>query len=400
MPTLHNITDTAGLIHRLGSSCKPMTSRRHQSRAGGKCRTGVAVVDPIDQPGWDQRLLNDPRATVFHSAGWAATLTSTYGFRPFYVTTNPNGPGTGLLPLMEAFSLRAARRGISLPFTDSCSLLSPAGSAPIPLEEVAAHANEGIANTGSRLIQAAREVALERGWRTIEFRPEARPEQNGPDSVRFLAHTVALVPSDTEQRALCRPATRRTLRQAQDGPLDVKVGVGIDDTRAYYRLHCLTRQRHGAPPQPFALFLNIHRHLIARDLGYIVLASNAGEPIAGAVFLRFGNHAVYKFGASDMSRQHLRPNQLVMWTGLRHAARLGCTDLDMGRTSINNAGLLQFKRGWGAAEFSLSYHCFDLKTGALAPLEDRTGGRQAALIRRFPLWVNRWIGNLFYQYAA
>jgi len=39
---------------------------------------------------------------------------------------------------------------------------------------------------------------------------------------------------------------------------------------------------------------------------------------------------MYKFGASDSGFQHLRPNNLVMWEGIRHCAERGCERLHFG----------------------------------------------------------------------
>ncbi len=122
--------------------------------------------------------------------------------------------------------------------------------------------------------------------------------------------------------------------------------------------------------------------------------------MAGAVFLHFRTRATYKFGASDLAHQALRPNQWVMWAGLRHAARLGCTQMDLGRTSLPNEGLRRFKRSWGAQETVQASFRLRLSTGELVPMADRTTGLQTTLFRHLPLWVNRWMGSVLYRYAA
>lgn len=358
------------------------------------------VVDPGEVSDWDQRLLAHPGATIFHSAAWAGVLRQAYGFSAHYIVQENRGERVALLPLMETRGLLGTCRGISLPFTDSAPMLLPSDDSVEEISWQGDHVPESGASASAGLVAQARRLGRTRKWRSIEFRPAARPAVDGAASVRFLSHEVSLHPSDSAQRELCLPATRRTLRQAQSSPLTVTVGTNRSFISAYYRLHCETRRRQGAPPQPFGFFLAIERQLLARNLGFVVLALQGACPVAGAVFLKFGRRAVYKFGASDASTLAFRPNQLVMWTGLRHAAELGCTSLNFGRTSMDNLGLRQFKMGWGAMESHLAYQCYDIQIGQRVSLGDRTNGWQSRLFGRLPVWAGRLAGTLLYRFAA
>ena len=140
--------------------------------------------------------------------------------------------------------------------------------------------------------------------------------------------------------------------------------------------------------------------LVIRRPGLQRVVVAGDSPVAGAVFLRFGKRAVYKFGASDGRLLDTRPNQRVMWTGLRHAARLGCAWMDLGRTSIANEGLRRFKQGWGAIETQLAYYCIDLNKKRLIMLRDHTSGWQVSCFRRFPIWASRIFGEVAYRFAA
>jgi len=147
-------------------------------------------------------------------------------------------------------------------------------------------------------------------------------------------------------------------------------------------------------------FAHLHQELLVRGLGFVVLVWHESLAIAGAVFLHSGAKAVYKFGASDLKFQHVRPNQLLMWTGLRQASKLGCTSMDLGRTSLTNEGLRRFKRSWGARETIHAYHRWETRTGRTVPLPDRSSGWQTILFRRLPSWASQIIGRLAYRFAA
>ena len=360
----------------------------------------LETVNPLSYPNWDRELTQFSEARIFHTSAWCRTLSQTYGFTPLYVVARREGRPVGILPWMEVRSLRGKRRGVSLPFTDSCPLLV-ADPEPAPSD----WSLEGAANCPQTSVTAqilTRSYALgrERHWHDLEFRPGQTVDLAAPASTQFYQHTVPLKPTDASQLAHCEPSVRRSLRQARESGLTVSIGTDFASIREYFGLHCLTRRRQGSPPQPMAFFTQIQEELLARGHGFVVLAHQGNVPVAGAVFLQSNRHATYKFGASDLAYQALRPNQLVMWSGFREAFRLGCQQVDLGRTSLQHEGLRRFKRGWGALETRQAYHRFELPGGGRQQVPDRTSGWQTRLFQILPQWTGRWAGRLLYRYAA
>ena len=364
----------------------------------------------------------------------------------------PAGSETGapgiaaLLPMMECRSWLRGTRGVSLPFTDECcALKSPWVDASI-------------------LVETALEHGRTRGWRFAEFRgdmvgragvPPASKSESGkqkteiteckpgfaptperraparpastpnpqfpfdaaggwrdacPTSATHWGHSLDL--SEGAEAAFARfdPAVRRAIRKAEKSGLQVEVSRDPAALREFYRLHCLTRGRHGVPPQPFSFFAAIQKHVIDAGHGFVVVGrvaprapSCASHPadsprnpnpnpnlrppaIAASVYFHFGNHAIYKFGASDLRYQDLRANNLVMWTAIQHLGNWGrrqlcrgegsqlagrdagapnegedrgISRLDLGRTDVSNEGLRAFKLGWGTTETRLPYFRYD-----------------------------------------
>jgi lipid II:glycine glycyltransferase (peptidoglycan interpeptide bridge formation enzyme) len=170
--------------------------------------------------------------------------------------------------------------------------------------------------------------------------------------------------------------------------------------RTFYALLCKTRQRHGLPAQPFGFFANIQRHILARNQGQVVLAHHGETPVAGAVYFHFGTAAIYKFGASDESLQHLRANNLVMWEAIKWHAAHGFTHLDFGRTSLTNEGLRKFKLGWGTTERLIEYVRQDLPTGAFIIAPDEASGWYNRVFNHMPVSLSRLAGALLYKHMA
>jgi lipid II:glycine glycyltransferase (peptidoglycan interpeptide bridge formation enzyme) len=202
---------------------------------------------------------------------------------------------------------------------------------------------------------------------------------------------------DRIQRAL-RDSTRRNIRKAEREGVQVSFQNTLDAVAAFYRLHCLTRKRHGLPPQPWRFFQKVYEHIIATGKGTVVAAAHGGRIVAGAVYFFFQNRALFKFGASDRSSQHLRTNNLVMWEAIRFFVRNGIQSLHFGRTEQSGKGLLQFKRGWGAEENMIVYYRLALNEHA-SPI--RNGHLLfASVFRILPMPLLKLAGSMLYRHVG
>jgi hypothetical protein len=341
----------------------------------------LRLVDPLQIEHWDELLRTHPESTTFHSQGWARVLAETYNYTPLYLVAADNHRLWGLLPLFEIRSWLTGKRGVSLPFTDRCSpLLSPSFDV-------------------KTLFDAAIDIGRTRDWKSLEIRGVC--EHFAQPSASFYQHDLDLAPSEGELFERCDAAMRRSIRKAQRSPLQIESFNTAGSVRAYYALHQLTRQKHGLPPQPISFFENLHRSVIAFGQGKVLLAKMGGSAVAGAIFLQFGAHSVYKFGASDERAQDLRPNNLLLWRGLLEMKALGAHTLSFGRTSLDQDGLRRFKRGFGATETPLHYVKYDYRSSAFASREaDRSSGLHTQFFRYCPKPFSRLIGAMLYPHVG
>jgi lipid II:glycine glycyltransferase (peptidoglycan interpeptide bridge formation enzyme) len=174
----------------------------------------------------------------------------------------------------------------------------------------------------------------------------------------------------------------------------------LDDLRVFYELHCGTRRHHGLPPQPFAFFEAIHRNFFKLARGRVFLASCEHTPVAGALFLEDREVAYYKFAASDLTMQSLRPNNLVLWEAIQHYCHAGFQEIDLGRTAMHQDGLRRFKRGWGSVESTVDYHRIDPATNCQLREKGKETGWHNRVFRLLPIPLSRWFGGLLYRHAA
>ncbi|MBU0481705.1 MAG: GNAT family N-acetyltransferase [Proteobacteria bacterium] len=344
----------------------------------------VQIINPIDSPRWDERILATGRATFFHSAAWAATLAETYRYRPcYFALLTDDQEIRAMVPLMEVQSFITGRRGVSLPFSDCCE-----------------HISENAIDTAC-LLACILYYGKKQGWNSLELRPGGKIAADRPLSNTYLGHTLSLSPGEEALFSSFRESTRRNIKKALAAEVICTTGNSLQAVEQFYTLNCLTRKRHGIPPQPFSFFRNVHKHILSRNMGNIVLAFHKEKAIAGAVYFHFGRRAMYKYGASNSDCQQLRANYLVMWHAIRHYARQGFESMDMGRTDPDNHGLVQYKNGWSTRSEEIAYYKYSLNKRLPLPLPKKSGPSfSERIVPHLPIPVLRIIGSVAYRHVA
>lgn len=334
--------------------------------------------NPLETPNWDALLTSRPDFSFFHGAAWLKVLAGSYGFEPYFFEA-----GNAVMPLMETDSWLTGRKGIALPFTDECGPL-------------------GVEKSGfAKLFSEAVAFGQSRGWKTIELRGGREFfGEEVPASVSFYGHEVDLAAGEKQMFEKMDGSVRRAIRKAEQSGVQVEILQNIEAMREFYRLQCLTRKRHGLPPQPWEFFVNIHRHVLSQNLGMIALAKHEGKPIAASVYFYLGGRAIYKYGASDFAHQHLRGTNLVMWAAMKWLALQGAKTLDLGKTSLANDGLRRFKLNLGARERTVAYVKYDLRQKVFVTESDGVAGWHNRVFGALPMWASQIVGRLLYRHWA
>jgi CelD/BcsL family acetyltransferase involved in cellulose biosynthesis len=341
--------------------------------------TEITLLNPRDER-WVALATARPEATIFHHPAWIELLQGCYGYRPALVTSlDASGQPVAAVPLMQIDSWMTGRRVVSLPFSDFCPPLASEGAALNDL------------------------VAGLQAWRSHNQVPEIQIRWPlAVDGVyaaeAVVRHFTRLEPDSQEVfRRFARTHVQQPIRQAEKDGVCVSLSDRWEDMRLFYGLHLATRRRLGTPVQPLRFFQLLWAHLIAPGYGFVLLAYQDAQLLAGAVFLHWNETLTYKYSASDPAYWKLRPNNLILWNAICWGCEHGYQVFDWGRTDLNNAGLRGFKLGWGSEEEIIHYSVLADRPPKVSS-EGKARRLMTPLIQRSPTWVCRAIGELLYKH--
>ncbi len=340
----------------------------------------MEIVNPVDYPHWDDLVLATNKYSIFHSSHWAKVLCNSYHHSPAYFIGTEKEHLLALIPIMGISSILTGRRGVSLAFSDYC-------------EPIAADQGTFLVLLG-HIIDYAREC----GWKYLEMRGGEEYLADAPASAEYLCHWLVLDDNEEALLSRFRGNTRWSIRKAVQEGVEVNVDATLDSIKEFYRLHCLTRKRHGVPPQPFHFFRNIHDCILDQGLGSVVLASHKNRTIAGAVCFRYGTRALYKYSASDSDYRQLCANNLVLWEAIKHYAVNGCDLFCLGRTERDNKGLHYFKNGWGTVEEKIRYFTYDITKRRFVGKDKKPNSLSSRIMQKLPACILKASGELLYRH--
>jgi len=297
------------------------------------------TTDPLSDNRWDELVAHHPNASIFHERAWLEALARTYKYPAFVLSSSPPGdPLRNGIVLCRVASWITGTRAVSLPFADHCEPLLQQGD--------------------DRFAFAIwlREECDRQGWKYVELRPlfwnEKTIDALAP-SQSYAFHMLDLTPSLGEIfQAFHKSSMQRRIRKAEKEKLSYEVG-SRDLLEPFYELLVMTRKRHHLIPQPRAWFKNLVDCM--GDKLQIRLARKNGRPIAAILSLRHRSTVTYKYGCSNDKFHNLAGMSFLFWKLIEESKNSGATSIDLGRSELDQVGLLTFKNRLGANQQPLTY---------------------------------------------
>jgi CelD/BcsL family acetyltransferase involved in cellulose biosynthesis len=311
------------------------------SYAGHNRTVKIHVLDPLVDTRWDDLVGRHPEASAFHHRGWLEALSRTYGYKPFALTTTPDGePLRNGLAVCRVSSWITGTRLVSLPFSDHCQpLLHDPGELP-------------------EFVDWLKTDCDRQQGRYVELRPlsAAQSTEYGlqPASSYWFHELDIRADLDQLYRRLHNNSFRRKLLRAEREHLSYEAGNSQPLVNEFYRLLLTTRKRHQLLPQPRNWFTNLVTCL--GDKVQIRLTRKNGVAIAAMLTMQHRACVVYKYGCSDEKFHSLGGMPFLFWRLVKEGKASGVEKIDFGRTDLNNEGLIAFKDRFGTSRRLLTYY--------------------------------------------
>lgn len=302
----------------------------------------VYKIDPLTDPRWRELTTRHTRASVFHSVGWLRALRLSYGYEPVaYTLSPPQSELANAVVFARVQSWATGRRLVSLPFSDHCELLTDSDC------------------DSSEIINQACQDATKNGDNFVEIRPVVFGETLGSQlgfgtSKSFMLHRIDLAPKlDELFRTFHKDCVQRKIRRAEKEQLSYEEGRSEKLVQQFFALMLKTRRKHQLPPQPIAWFRSLVNCL--GDRLVIRIALKGEIPVAAIMTIASEDTLVYKYGCSDPEFSNLGGTPMVFWKAFQAAKSADLKYFDLGRSDLDNAGLLAFKDHWAGERMALQY---------------------------------------------
>jgi lipid II:glycine glycyltransferase (peptidoglycan interpeptide bridge formation enzyme) len=311
----------------------------------------IAVINPDQDPRWNAFVEHHKESGLFHDASWARVLRKAFGYQPLYFAmVNQSGNITSAIPTALIKSFITGTRLVSLPFADHCDPLV---------------ANKEEFNT---LIQHILKFSKQSNFKSVVFKTNKGAaffeDENTCRTDSYIVHHLSLsCPSrlnldcgpDDLFRSFHKGQIQRNIKKALASDLRVSEAKTENDLKAFYHLLLVTRKKRGLPPHPYSFFQALWNTPIQNRRMTILIARKEDRPVAGIMLARYKHTMHYLYAGSNPNFLKDRPNHLLLWLGIKKAFSEGMRVFDFGRTSLDNEGLLDFKRRWATTETEIHY---------------------------------------------
>jgi hypothetical protein len=347
----------------------------------------IYELDPLGDSRWQPFVQQHPNASVFHTTGWLRSLSLTYGYSPVVFTnTSPIGELKNGLLFCRIQSWITGSRLVSLPFSDHC-------------EPLVSSTDE----LGS-LVDRLQTSIEQENWRYLEFRPVQggfQPKRAKGDfqaAKLYYWHRLDLRPNiENIFLGFHKASVQRRIRHAEKAGLVCERGRSDKLLKDFYSLLTLTRRRHRLPPQPFAWFQNLVDCM--GDSLEIRVTYQQQVPTDAILTLRFRNTVYYKYGCSDRKFKKLGATTLLLWQAIQDAKAGGAKEFDLGRSEVDNEGLLAFKDHWANGRTQIVYWRYPA-SHSLEMTEEQRLNVAKRLIGWVPYRLLAMAGRLIYRHIG
>jgi lipid II:glycine glycyltransferase (peptidoglycan interpeptide bridge formation enzyme) len=312
----------------------------------------LQVKEPTGRTAWDQALLALPSSHLLQSWEWGA-FKARHGWQPsryLWVdpeTREPRAAASVLTRRLRFLPLRVmyVPKGPLLDYANGALLDAVLGR----LEAIARRRRalfvkidpdvEPATSEGEKALACLRRRAWCRSEEEIQYRNTV---------------LIDLRPNLDDLLMGMKSKWRYNVRLAKRKGVTVRHGTP-EDLPLLYEMYQATANRAEFVIRPPGYYQDAWGSFMERGLAQPLIAEVEEEPVAMLIVYRFGERAIYMYGASLSVHRDKMPNNLLQWEAMQWAKERGCTVYDMwgAPDKLDESdpmwGVYRFKKGFGGA---------------------------------------------------
>jgi hypothetical protein len=351
----------------------------------------VKIIDPVKDTRWDTFVSGHKYSTVYHHSVWKELLQKTFNHMTalYFILEDNENKIVGGVPIFFVKSWLTGNRFVSLPFASTC----------IPLCSNL--------NDFEILVRAISEKL--KAYNCSYFEMRMRNDSQFLNSSMFKricnskSHVLPLDKDlDTLRKSFHKTSILQRINRALRDGLVARLAVSENDMKSFYKLLTLQRvKKFGLLPHPYRLFRNMWELLYQRNMLDLYIIEYHGKMIAGMLVLKYHDTAISEHAAADTQYLKHGTYQLLWWKAIESSNQQGFRFFDMGKSGIDDIGLIEFKRRWKPKEYEV-YHLY-LPEARGVYSESHTSMKRELLsfvLRHSPLPLTTLAGSFVYKHMG
>jgi len=309
---------------------------------GNRLGMEVSIINPLNDKSWDDFVLNHKYGSIYHLSNWSSILQRTFSYTPYYLAMHDSeGKIEAGIPFMLIKSWLTGKRLINLPKLPYCDPLVEERSLPM-------------------FIEFLLEMIKDRKIKYFEIKTQYNKSIFGGTILKsytsYRNHVLRLDRKlDETWKSFDRSCVRQRINKALKMGVIIREGNTIEDLKVFYSLFKNITEKHIIPLKPFNYFYNIWEELHPKGMATMLIAEARGEPAASTMSFAFQRTMYYEYLGLNYELSEFCPGQLLVWELIQKSYHKGLELFDFGITSLNNPGLIDYKKRWGAVENDISY---------------------------------------------
>ena len=334
---------------------------------------------PEQDAGWTEFVTRHPAANLYHTLLWRDLIAEVFGHRPIYLVAERGGDVCGVAPMFLVKAPLFGSKLISLPYD-----IGSGGALTL---------NDADGEAERALVENAISLANELRVNYLELRcgsERAALASSGLQRGEPVLITEMELDGEAAVLERLKKDHRGAIHKAERCGVTVREAESLADYHAFYHIYLRVFRAFGTPPYGAGYFSSVWRRLRPSGAARLLLAHAGSCCVGGLLLFCWGQNLIDKFALCLPEAKPLRANALLYWRAIQLGLKLGYRRLNMGTSSREQTGLIEFKERWGAQTRPAVF--YDLPVRGRLPAIERyysSAGLARRAWRQLPIWATR-----------